>query len=313
MSAMLDNIVPFNIPKAPRIKQQEPLPDQRKVVIVPFKAIFDKELTHGALTALAALCAYCNRAGITWVSQARLAKDLGISQQALSKQFQQLRKRGYLMTIRKGYMRERTDTLRVIYDSTVDTETAIAITSRFEDTRPPVMKMDQQEEEDRHDPEGQRRLAEMIKNAFIDQPKRSEVMTKPTDTRAVKEVKEAMRKAQSKRKAVDKPVNKHVNKHVDNSIKVNPDQQPSGCKPHNSGVVLNPSLTIKKSIKISLLNKSLIGLNNFEVEQLVEEGLTHAQIEQSLETLMPLYRAEGIEPSSTALMAGIRQLQADAR
>jgi hypothetical protein len=29
--------------------------------------------------------------------------------------------------------------------------------------------------------------------------------------------------------------------------------------------------------------------------------------------LMPLYQAEGIEPSSTALMAGIRQLQADAR
>ena len=196
---MLDNIVPFTIPKQPRIKQQEPLPDQRKVVIIPFKAIFDKELTHGALTALAALCAYCNRAGITWVSQARLSAELGISQQALSKQFQQLRKRGYLMTIRKGYMRERTDTLRVIYDSSVDTETAIAITSRFEDTRPPVMKMDQQEEEDRQDPEGQRRLAEMIKNAFIDQPKRSEPMTKETDTRTVKEVKEAMRKAQTKR------------------------------------------------------------------------------------------------------------------
>ncbi len=31
-------------------------------------------------------------------------------------------------------------------------------------------------------------------------------MTKPTGTRAVKEVKEAMRKAQSKRKVVDKPL-----------------------------------------------------------------------------------------------------------
>ena len=306
MSAMLDNIVPFTIPKQPRIKQQEPLPDQRKVVIIPFKAIFDKELTHGALTALAALCAYCNRAGITWVSQARLSAELGISQQALSKQFQQLRARGYLMTIRKGYMRERTDTLRVIYDSSVDTETAIAITSRFEDTRPPVMKMDQQEEEDRQDPEGQRRLAEMIKNAFIDQPKRSEPMTKETDTRAVKEVKEAMRKAQTKR-------SKAVDKSVDKSIHAEPLIQPVGCEPHNSRVVLNPSLTSKKSINISSLYKFNTVLNNLEFKQLVDEGITQAQIAQSLETLMPLYQAEGIKPSSTALMAGIRQLQADAR
>lgn len=306
MSAVADNIVPFTIPKQPRIKQQEPLPDQRKVVIIPFKAVFDKELTHGALTALAALCAYCNRAGITWVSQARLSSELGISQQALSKQFQQLRARGYLMTIRKGYMRERTDTVRVIYDSTVDTETAIAITSRFEDTRPPVMKMDQQEEEDRQDPEGQRRLAEMIKNAFTDQPKRSAPMTKETDTRTVKEVKEAMRKAQTKR-------SKAVNKPVDKSIHAEPLIQPVGCESHNSEVVLNPSLTNKKSINISSLYKFNTVLNNLEFKQLVDEGITQAQIAQSLETLMPLYQAEGIEPSSTALMAGIRQLQADAR
>ena len=306
MSAVADNIVPFTIPKQPRIKQQEPLPDQRKVVIIPFKAVFDKELTHGALTALAALCAYCNRAGITWVSQARLSSELGISQQALSKQFQQLRARGYLMTIRKGYMRERTDTVRVIYDSTVDTETAIAITSRFEDTRPPVMKMDQQEEEDRQDPEGQRRLAEMIKNAFTDQPKRSVPMTKETDTRTVKEVKEAMRKAQTKR-------SKAVDRSVDKSIHAEPLIQPVGCKSHNSEVVLNPSLTSKKSINISSLYKFNTVLNNLEFKQLVDEGITQAQIAQSLETLMPLYQAEGIEPSSTALMAGIRQLQADAR
>jgi biotin operon repressor len=306
MSAVLDNIVPFAIPKQPRIKQQEPLPDQRKVVIIPFKAIFDKELTHGALTALAALCAYCNRAGITWVSQARLSAELGISQQALSKQFKQLRERGYLMTIRKGYMRERTDTLRVIYDPAVDTETAIAITSRFEDTRPPVMKMDQQEEEDRQDPEGQRRLAEMIKNAFTDQPKRSEPMTKETDTRAVKEVKEAMRKAQTRRSRV-------VDKSVDKSIHAEPLIQPEGCEPHNSRVVLNQSLTNKKSINISSLYKFNTVLNNLEFKQLVDEGITHEQIAQSLETLLPLYQAEGIEPASTALMAGIRQLQADAR
>jgi hypothetical protein len=46
---------------------------------------------------------------------------------------------------------------------------------------------------------------------------------------------------------------------------------------------------------------------------LIEDGLTVEQITASLDTLLPLYAAEGIEPTSAVLATGIRQLQADAR
>lgn len=54
-------------------------------------------------------------------------------------------------------------------------------------------------------------------------------------------------------------------------------------------------------------------LGNQEVEQLIAEGIAAGRIAEHLETLLPLYQAEGIKPSSAILMAGIRQLQADAR
>ena len=117
-------VIPFELPKKPRIKEKEPLPDQRKVVVLPFKAVFDKRLTHGALQALAALCAYCNRAGITWVSQKRLAEELEISQQAYSKQFRQLVKYGYVEVVKKSYMGQRSSTTRVIYDPSITAEDA---------------------------------------------------------------------------------------------------------------------------------------------------------------------------------------------
>ena len=57
----------------------------------------------------------------------------------------------------------------------------------------------------------------------------------------------------------------------------------------------------------------MLVLNNREVEELTREGITTKQIADSLDTLLPLYAAEGIKPSSAILIAGIRQLQADAR
>jgi hypothetical protein len=64
----------------------------------------------------------------------------------------------------------------------------------------------------------------------------------------------------------------------------------------------------------SSLNSDLsLVLNNREVEELLADGISAQQVAGSLETLLPLYAAEGIKPSSAVLMAGIRQLQADAR
>jgi ethanolamine ammonia-lyase small subunit len=54
-------------------------------------------------------------------------------------------------------------------------------------------------------------------------------------------------------------------------------------------------------------------LHNQDLQQLVSDGMSAQQIREALDTLLPLYQAEGIKPSSHVLMAGIRQLQADAR
>jgi DNA-binding transcriptional regulator YhcF (GntR family) len=289
---------------------------------MPFKAVFDKRMTHGALQALAALCTYCNRAGITWVSQKRIASDLQISQQAVAKQFKQLRECGYLETIRKGFKGARSDTQRVIFDPTVDAETAMAVTSSMEDTRPPVIIKEQQAAADKADLEGQRRVAQAISKALKQPAKRGPIVVKSTDTMTVRNIKSAMKKAQSSQsKAVHKP--------VDNSIHKQPLIQPPGCTSNNPQVVHNSeeisisqvtSRQVVKETLLTSLNSSNLNssnltsvLNNQEFAELVQNGIKPSQIVDSLSVLLPLYQAEGITPTSKALMDGIRQLQADAR
>jgi hypothetical protein len=57
----------------------------------------------------------------------------------------------------------------------------------------------------------------------------------------------------------------------------------------------------------------MLVLSNLEVNELKSDGMTAKQIADSIDTLLALYKAEGITPTSKALMAGIRQLQADTR
>jgi DNA-binding Lrp family transcriptional regulator len=317
--------VNFTLPKKPRIYAKDPLPDQRKVSVVPIKAVFDPNISHGALHVLAALCSYCNRAGITWVSQTRLAKELNITQQAVAKQFKQLRELGYLETVKKGFKGERTDTLRVIFDKSVDAATAMAVTSSMEDTRSPAIKEQQAMEE--VDREGQRRVAQAISKVLKQPTKRSPTMPKSGETRTVREMKAAIQKAQSKQsKPVDKPVDKQSHNH--NPQVVNEEalhSQPN----HNLQVVDNAEehttsrqvvcnqvvkeVNLNNQNSSNLLTGSQTVLDNREVEELLADGISAQQITDSLETLLPLYAAEGIKPSASVLMAGIRQLQADAR
>ena len=286
MSAMPDNIVQFNLPaKKPRIYVKDPMPDQRKVCVMPFRAVFDKQLSHGALQALAALCTYCNRAGITWVSQTRLAKELDISQQAVAKQFKQLRELGYLETIRKGFKGERTDTLRVIFDKSVDAETAMAVTSSMEDTRPPVIRKEQQAAADKADREGLERVQKAISKALKQPARKAPIVVKRTDTMTVRNIKSAMKKAQSNS---EQPVDNHA--HI-----------------HNPQVVKEPFIKRMNSSNLTSV------LNNSEIENLIADGIEPEQIADNLATLLPLYQAEGITPTSKTLMDGIRQLKADAR
>ena len=86
-------------------------------VMLPLRAVKDNQLNSGALSVLALLCSYCNKEGITWVSQTTLAEDLNITRPAITKQISKLRALGYIETIKKGHRNVHSNTLKVIFDT----------------------------------------------------------------------------------------------------------------------------------------------------------------------------------------------------
>ena len=97
--------------------------DLRKYSILPFNAVMDKRINRTrALHVLAALCSYVDRNGVTFVSQDRLAADLGISRQAVNKQLTILKDLGYWVYAKKRYKDQKTSSVKVIYDPEVTTE-----------------------------------------------------------------------------------------------------------------------------------------------------------------------------------------------
>jgi DNA-binding MarR family transcriptional regulator len=144
-----DNVIAFKVAKRrPKIIEKEDVPHQKAYCITPFRAASDKNLHEQTLRVLMILCSYTNRAGITWVGQTTMAKQLGVHQQAISRQIKLLEKLGYLQVVSKGFKGERADTRRVIFDETVSTEDAIAIVSGQEDARPPSMVKEEMREMD---------------------------------------------------------------------------------------------------------------------------------------------------------------------
>ena len=141
LSALPANVVAFKLPKRkPKVVEKVAPPDQRKMAIVPLRAIRDRQISDSQLRCLAVLCSYANRAGLTWVGQARLGQDLGVSKQSISKQIKRLVELGYLEVLSKGFRGEKANTIRVIYDPEIKAEDAIAVTSSQEDTRPPEVR-----------------------------------------------------------------------------------------------------------------------------------------------------------------------------
>ena len=291
MSAMPDNVLPFEIPKKPRLKLQEPLPDQRKIVVLPFKAVFDKDLGAAGVAVLAGLCAFCNRAGVTWVSQRRLAGDLSISQQAVSRQVAKLKKLGYIEVLKKGYSGARHETVRVIFDPTITAEEAIAMVSNVEDARPPGLIAAEEERLQKEvDKEGLKRIAEMLKKTFnptITPTQKEYQMPQDKETITVKQMKAKLKsKAHT---AVDKP--------VDNSLHKQSLIQPEVVNGDNIGLSYN-----------TVFNTISIKLNVMNNEQLKQ--YSKAEIESKIELLLPAYQAEGIEPTEQALVDGIMHMMA---
>ena len=97
--------------------------DLRRYSILPIKAVQDPDINRtAALAVLAVICSYTDELGRTFVSQARIASDLGISRQAANRQVKKLLDKGYLVYARKQYKKQLTNTVKVIYDEDIKTE-----------------------------------------------------------------------------------------------------------------------------------------------------------------------------------------------
>jgi len=284
MSAMPDNVLPFELPKKPRLKLQEPLPDQRKIVVLPFKAVFDKDLGAAGVAVLAGLCAFCNRAGITWVSQRRLAGDLGISQPAISRQISKLKKLGYIEVLRKGYAKARNETVRVIFDPEITAEEAIAMVSNKEDARPPGLIAAEEERLQKEvDKEGLRRIAEMLKESITN---RNKVTPKGYD----------MKRKNKEITPVDNTPTS-VDKSVDNNV--------DNLNERLHRVISVDNIGLSKDTVFNTISININVMNNKQLKQ-----YSKAEIEAKLELLLPAYHAEGIEPTEQALVDGIMHMMA---
>lgn len=106
------------------------------LTIIPSRAFSDKYiLTHpSALQVLGVICSYCNgQSGIAYPNQATVAKRLARSQPAISRQFNNLIKWGYIEKVRKeNPLRNRGPkgaSWRVIYDPGIDQDQLAQITT----------------------------------------------------------------------------------------------------------------------------------------------------------------------------------------
>ena len=300
MIAMPDNVIPFAMPKRPRILIKEALPDQRKLSVIPIRAGTDTRLHGGTLRTLIVLCSFCNRAGLTWVGQAKIGEKLGISRQAVTKQMAILVKCGYVVVIKKGFRAERANTIRVIFDDSIDTETAIAVTSRQENNRPPSM-------EDTPDIAGLRRIANLMANLPNQPPTRSATMPTSGTTKTVQRIKDDIAKATAKRTSRATHRQPLEVAHEE-GLHTQPHRQPHRQLPEVAQREVNGinGITIIKS-------STKLCLGNLALQTLIDAGMTERQIESDLAVLVPLFQAEGIEPSDNVLVSSILQMRRDVR
>ena len=96
--------------------------DGRNYAIIPIRATTDPRLINtAALTVLLRICTYTDRYGVTFVSQRRLAKDLGKHRTTINKHIAKLREMGYLAYAKKRYENQSTNSIKVIFDESIRT------------------------------------------------------------------------------------------------------------------------------------------------------------------------------------------------
>jgi len=109
----------YKLPNKPKIKEKVIQPDQRKFCVVPLRAVIDKRLTYASLRALCLLASYCNKAGFTYVSLARLGNDLGINQSSIHRQIKKLEALGFIKQFPSYHANIKGKTKRIIYDESI--------------------------------------------------------------------------------------------------------------------------------------------------------------------------------------------------
>ena len=157
----------FDIPKKPKLKLKTAMPDQRQIAVMPLRALKDKTLRNGAIRVLGLVCSYANRAGITWVGQERLARDLGVTRSAITQYITILKKKNYVEILNKGRKLNFTSTMRVVYNEKLCAEDAIAVAASTEDLRSPMMIRDEEMEMTKKVPKTSARAVKTIKE-YID-------------------------------------------------------------------------------------------------------------------------------------------------
>jgi hypothetical protein len=157
----------FDIPKKPKLKLKTAMPDQRQIAVMPLRALKDKTLRNGAIRVLGLVCSYANRAGITWVGQERLARDLGVTRSAITQYITILKKKNYVEILNKGRKLNFTSTMRVVYNEKLCAEDAIAVAASTEDLRSPMMIRDEEMEMTKKVPKTNARAVKTIRE-YID-------------------------------------------------------------------------------------------------------------------------------------------------
>jgi hypothetical protein len=166
----------------------------------------DKRITPTAKVVMSVFCSYCSKAGITHVSQTKVAEDLQIDQSRVSRAMATLQKYGYIEQLGKPFVGIKGKTLRVIYDPEITATDAIAIAGTsdeddlqpghtFSDEEQRVWAMTEKEtwtEKELRDNKEQlaRLLASALKTAE-DKPRMYNPV--PGDTLAVKKIKQEIR------------------------------------------------------------------------------------------------------------------------
>lgn len=90
--------------------------DLRNFAVIPIEACRDHRL-HGtsAFSVLALICSYCDYLGVTWVSQQRIADEMGVSRPAVARQIKKLKDYGYIKNAMPLNKWQKTRSMRVIF------------------------------------------------------------------------------------------------------------------------------------------------------------------------------------------------------